>query len=234
MLTLLDENDGLVDRILWSDESTFHLNGNVNRHNSCYWSDTNPHEQIEKEPKSLGLSVWAAISSEGVIGPYFFHNTPPNGHFPHFSPCNVNMHNYLDLLENYFWPKFSALPNAADYAFMHDGAPPHYSHNVRNWLNINLRHQWIGRGQTNDACKLVWPPRSPDLTPCDYYLWGHIKQLTYAKKPSNLFELQDAIVEAFQQITIEMCQKVCRSVPGRLKTCMELGGAQVVKNMFPL
>ena len=86
MLNILDANDELVDRIYWSDESTFNLNGTVNRHNSYYWSETNPHKLIEKKPKSIGLSVWAAISSQGIIEPYFFHNAKEDGYYPTFSP----------------------------------------------------------------------------------------------------------------------------------------------------
>ena len=26
---------------------------------------------------------------------------------------------------------------------------------------------------------MIWPPRSPDLTPIDFFLCGHIKALTY-------------------------------------------------------
>ena len=34
--------------------------------------------------------------------------------------------------------------------------------------------RWIGRGRP-----VAWPPRSPDLTPLDFFLWGHIKSLVY-------------------------------------------------------
>ena len=71
MIELLDSQDGLVDRIYWSDESTFNLNGVVNRHNCYYWSEENPHKVIEKQPQSIGLNVWPAISSERILGPYF-------------------------------------------------------------------------------------------------------------------------------------------------------------------
>jgi hypothetical protein len=33
----IQEND-IIDRIIYSDESMFHLSGNVNRHNCVYWS----------------------------------------------------------------------------------------------------------------------------------------------------------------------------------------------------
>ncbi|GFU13542.1 hypothetical protein TNCV_938281 [Trichonephila clavipes] len=29
-----------------------------------------------------------------------------------------------------------------------------------------------------------WPPRSCDLTPLDYFLWGYVKSLVYADKPN--------------------------------------------------
>ena len=38
-----------LDRILWTDEAIFQMNGRVNRHNCVYWSDTNPHFIIEQE-----------------------------------------------------------------------------------------------------------------------------------------------------------------------------------------
>ena len=33
---------------------------------------------------------------------------------------------------------------------------------------------WIGKGGP-----VAWPPRSPDLTLLDFFLWGHIKSLVY-------------------------------------------------------
>ena len=33
---------------------------------------------------------------------------------------------------------------------------------------------WIGRGGP-----VAWPPRSPDLTPLDFFLWEHIKSIVY-------------------------------------------------------
>ncbi|GFT82112.1 hypothetical protein TNCV_3910391 [Trichonephila clavipes] len=38
-----------------------------------------------------------------------------------------------------------------------------------------------------------WPPRSCDLTPLDYFLWGYVKSLVYADKPQTLGHLEDNI-----------------------------------------
>ena len=51
--------------------------------------------------------------------------------------------------------------------FQNDGAPPHFSLQVPVHLNRVYREKWIGRGGA-----VVWPARSPDLTPLDFFLWG--------------------------------------------------------------
>jgi hypothetical protein len=37
--------------------------------------------------------------------------------------------------------------------------------------------RWIGRGGP-----IAWPPRSPDLTPLDIFLWGYVKNTVYQVK----------------------------------------------------
>ena len=48
-----------------------------------------------------------------------------------------------------------------------DGAPPHWVSDVRRFLDATFLNRWIGRdGPT------PWPPRSPDITPLEFVLWG--------------------------------------------------------------
>lgn len=35
-------------------------------------------------------------------------------------------------------------------------------------------NRWVGKNKSTD-----WPPRTPDLTPLDFYLWDHIKNKVY-------------------------------------------------------
>jgi len=44
-------------------------------------------------------------------------------------------------------------------------------------LNETFPNRWIGRGSTINR-----PPRSPDLTPLDFCLWGFMKSEVYRKK----------------------------------------------------
>ena len=38
--------------------------------------------------------------------------------------------------------------------------------------------------------KGLWPPRSPDLTPSDYFVWGYLKEKIYHNKPQNIEDLK--------------------------------------------
>ncbi len=57
--------------------------------------------------------------------------------------------------------------------FMHDGAPPHFGTQVRRFLDTAYTWQWIGR-----HIPIKWPPRSPDLTPCVFFM-GEYKRMVY-------------------------------------------------------
>jgi hypothetical protein len=55
-----------------------------------------------------------------------------------------------------------------------DGTLAHFGGTA--FLILRFPDYWIGRGSPV-AC----PVRSPDLTPVDYFLWGYMKSLVYAK-----------------------------------------------------
>ncbi len=98
---------GVVDKIIWSDEAQFKLNGMINRWNGVFWSDTNNHHTIEQELNAPGLMVWLGFSSRGLVGPHFF-----EGKRVLFKFCvriilcsgNVNQHTYLQMLNELVWP----------------------------------------------------------------------------------------------------------------------------------
>ena len=65
---------------------------------------------------------------------------------------------------------------------------------------------------------VVWPARSWDLTPLDYYLWGAVKAKCYADKPDTIDALKGNIREAIDEIqlhTIDNVLKNCTDSVGR-------------------
>ena len=79
--------------------------------------------------------------------------------------------------------------------YQHDGAPSHFSHVVRPYPNHKLPNRWIGRG-----CVQNWPPRSPDLNPLDYHVWGYVKAMVYTHKVSTREELLQRILSTARSI----------------------------------
>ena len=49
---------------------------------------------------------------------------------------------------------------------------------------------------------VVWPLRSCDLTPLDYYLWSAVKDKCYVDKPETIDALKDNIREAIGEIQL--------------------------------
>lgn len=199
-----------LEYLFFSDEAHFHLNGGVNRHNCRYWSDDNPGWYAESPLHSPRVTVWAAISLRGTIGPFFFEG-------------NVTGQSYLQLLINKIWPSISGLADPDKVRFMQDGAPPHWAREVRNWLNESFEDRWMGRGSPS----MPWPPRSPDLTPMDFFLWGYIKSLVYTSEIADLEELKHRIRKAFDQVTVEMQCKAIQAYRNRLQRCLDNEGGHI-------
>ena len=94
---------------------------------------------------SAKVNVWCAMSNKEIIGPSFFEDE------------TVNQYNYVDMLKTYFYPIIQRKRLANKIIFQQDGSPPHFSKQVRAWLNEKFGDRWIGRG--------------------GFYLWGYIKTM---------------------------------------------------------
>jgi len=56
-----------------------------------------------------------------------------------------------------------------------------------------------------------WPPRSSDLSPLDYFLWGYLKSKVYATKLRNLEEHRQRIIEEAALIAPEFLRNAISS-----------------------
>lgn len=209
MMRMIDEDPHFSFNIAFTDEATFQLDGTLNRHNCRYWSDSNPHwmrEQHTQYPQKL--NVWAGILNNQIIGPFFVEG-------------NLNAAVYEDMLRNEIVPAIRQIAgqNFEAIWFQQDGAPAHYGINVRNYLNEIFADRWIGRRGA-----IEWPPRSPDLTALDYFLWGYLKDRVYRTKPQNLVDLRQRIIDEIALIPINVLENVTASFYNRLGYCQEVFG----------
>lgn len=62
------------------------------------------------------------------------------------------------------------------------------------------------------AGPVSWPARSPDLTPCDYFLWEYLKYIVYREPPNNISDLKTKISEAVATIDDDTLEKVYKNM----------------------
>jgi hypothetical protein len=67
-------------------------------------------------------------------------------------------------------------------------------------------------------------PRSPDLTPLDFYLWGTLKNVVYRRKPATLAALREEIEMSCTAITVDTLVNVDRAVVRRNQNCLDANG----------
>ncbi|GAA51098.1 transposable element Tc3 transposase [Clonorchis sinensis] len=145
---LLD-NEEIVPNILWSDEANFSVDGPINKHNCVIWS-REAHEYLTHNLHFPHLCVWIGFSSKCLLRPFFFDAT-------------VSGDSYLHMLQTHVIPQLKQHKKSSA-VFQQDGALPHYSNQVRNYLREQFSDERvIARGFPN-----FWAARSPDLTPLDY------------------------------------------------------------------
>jgi hypothetical protein len=58
----LEEDNSLLDTIVFSDEATFHVSGKVSRHNVVIWGSENPRQILEHQRDSPKCNVFFAVS----------------------------------------------------------------------------------------------------------------------------------------------------------------------------
>ena len=80
--------------------------------------------------------------------------------------------------------------------FQHDGAVTHFARQVREHLTATCIDRWTEMGWP-----VAWPTRSPDLTPMDFFLCGHIKNLILTSPVDSENDLIARIVKAASIIT---------------------------------
>ncbi|GBN41243.1 hypothetical protein AVEN_52362-1 [Araneus ventricosus] len=72
-----------------------------------------------------------------------------------------------------------------------------------------------------------WPPRSPDLNPCNFWLWGYLKDVVYGGLIANLAELKNRIKQHIHNITTETFRSVVEHDVLRFQLIGENGGQHI-------
>ncbi|GFX58220.1 putative DD41D transposase [Trichonephila clavipes] len=137
----------------------------------------------------------------------------------------VNGDRYRDMITNFFIPELNN-HDVQELWLQQDGATCHTAHATIYLLKDTFGDHLISRfGPVN------WPPRSCDLTPLYYFLWGYVMSLVYADKPQTLDHLEDNIRRVFADIRPQMLEKFIENWTSRLTTS-ELAVAVICQKSY--
>ena len=128
------------------------------------------------------------------MGPYFFDST-------------VNASNYLNMLQQFFFPENKKQKLYGSYYFQQDRAPAHSAKTFQTWWEVQFGPKFVKKD--------IWPPRSSDLNPCDFFFWGYFKDRVYSKRLESNEPLKvenDNEISIISKITLWAVLKIWKKV----------------------
>ncbi|GFW45211.1 uncharacterized protein TNCV_717131 [Trichonephila clavipes] len=135
----------------------------------------------------------------------------------------------IQLSHDYFFIPELNNHDVQELWFQQDGAACHTARTTIDLLKGTFGDRLISRfGPVN------WPPRSCDLTPLDYFLWGYVKSLVYADKPQTLDHLDDNIRRVIADIRPQMLEKVIENWTSRLDYIRASRGSPMPEIIFKM
>jgi len=144
--------------VLGSNEAHFHISGTVNKQHFRYWAAENPLKIHQWPLYSPKVTVWCALYTVGIVGPYFFEEDGVT--------VTVTFNRYCEMLENFYAQKLKSTKILMPFGFNRMG--PQLIRPVV--LALFLQETFPGRLNSLRENITRPPPRSPDLSPCDYFL----------------------------------------------------------------
>lgn len=192
-------------RVLWSDETKINRIGNDGR--VYVWkrkgeplSDRTTTPTV-KHGGGNNLMVWGCMGWNGV------------GVLTEVQGI-MNAVQYCDILDGGVVPSFEKLDmEEGEHYFQQDNDSKHEAKRTFQWFE-------------DKAIEVLgWPAQSPDLNPIEH-LWNHVKKQLkkYPQAPKGVHQLWERVVEEWEAIEPEVCQKLIESMPARIEAVIKAKG----------
>lgn len=138
----------------------------------------------------------------------------------------MNSERYRSMLTEFVWPKLNEL-NVNELWFQQDGATSHTSRETIALIATKFGDRIISRNS-----EVNWPPRSCDMTPLDYFLWGYLKIKVYVNAPQTIQDLKRNIQAEIEAIDQLLLQKVIENFDVRMLACKRSRGGHLNDIIF--
>ncbi|XP_029159826.1 histone-lysine N-methyltransferase SETMAR-like [Nylanderia fulva] len=103
-------------------------------------------------------------------------------------------------------------PERKQLFLLHDNALPHKTKKVREFL------------MKKQICVIDHPPYSPDLSPCDYFLFPKLKTAMKGAFYDDIPAIQAAVTQVLKDIPLDDMKESMHKLVDRSKRCIELNG----------
>jgi len=202
----LEIDPDLFSKVITGDESWCYAYDPETKQQSSQWkSSTSPRPKKARRVKSkVKTMLISFFDANGIVHSEFV----PNGR-------TVNQAFYLKVLKRLrdaVRRKRPELWQSGEWWLHHDNAPAHKALSVKQFLTKN--------GMT----QLIHPPYSPDLAPCDFFLFPRMKKVLKGKRFADVEEVKTKTTEALKGITLQEFQDCFEKWKTRLDRCIASNG----------
>ena len=191
-----------------SDEAWFYLSDAGGKRTVQYIDCHRTAQDADARPTgghSKKLMVWIASSSHGFFRPIFVDGK-----------AKVNKEYYQERILRPFIKEYREKYGYLNLIYQQDSAS---SHTAKSTLDM-LQEENIPFLPPHE-----WPSGSPDLSPCDYWLWPELKRRVNMRKVTTLNGLERVIREELEKIPQDMIENALAAWPKRVyKVYLAKGG----------
>lgn len=199
------ENDPtLLDRVITGDESWFFQYDPETKRQSSQWLSPNArHPKKARMSKSrVKTMIITFFDSCGIVHKEFV----PSGQ-------TVNQVYYRQVLERLRKRVNRVRPDIArNWILHHDNAPCHTALSVSQYL------------ASKGIAVLQQPPYSPDMSPCDFFLFPRTKSVVKGTHFESITDIQAAVTRVLADIPVEAFQKCYEAWKTRWNRCIAAQG----------
>ena len=191
------------------DEKKFVVEEVANRRNSRVIAFS-PDEvaPVMKGKNPASVMVFGAVASDGRVMP------------PHFIPAGVRIgaEEYLVILKEALIPWMAKYYALDKVMLVQDSAPAHAAQRVQDFLSRRI---------PLFVTKEVWPSNSPDLNPCDFWMWGVLEEKSNSTAHDSVLDLKRVIRRSASAIDPEEARRACSAFRRRLEGVRDADGGHI-------